>query len=58
MPIDAAFGHTRAKVSAGIAELFVHGTTIEELLHMADMALYRAKNEGRNQVQVAEQPRN
>ena len=49
---------TGLSFSAGIAELFVHGTTIEELLHMADMALYRAKNEGRNQVQVAEQPRN
>jgi diguanylate cyclase (GGDEF)-like protein len=42
--------------SAGIAQLFVHGTTAEELLLMADSALYRAKNEGRARVLVSEQP--
>lgn len=42
--------------SAGIAQLFVHGTTVGELLLMADSALYRAKNEGRNRVLISEQP--
>jgi diguanylate cyclase (GGDEF)-like protein len=42
--------------SAGIAQLFVHGTTAEELLLMADSALCRAKNESRSRVLVPEQP--
>jgi two-component system, cell cycle response regulator len=42
--------------SGGIAQLFVHGTSAEELLLMADSALYRAKNEGRSRVLISEQP--
>jgi PleD family two-component response regulator len=42
--------------SAGIAQLFVHGTSAEELLLMVDSALYRAKNEGRNRALISEQP--
>src|SRR5438270_3781933 len=40
-------------VSVGVATLGEHGTTIKELLHAADLALYRAKVEGRDRVRVA-----
>ena len=44
----------RVTVSIGVAALASGGPTDpESLLHAADTALYRAKNEGRNQVQVA-----
>ncbi|HET7529869.1 MAG TPA: diguanylate cyclase [Mycobacteriales bacterium] len=42
-----------ATVSVGVATLGEHGTTIKELLHAADLALYRAKVEGRDRVRVA-----
>jgi diguanylate cyclase (GGDEF)-like protein len=41
-------------VSIGIASFPEHGSTIESLLTTADSALYRAKNEGRNQSVVAQ----
>ena len=40
-------------VSVGVATLGDHGNTIKELLHAADLALYRAKVEGRDRVRVA-----
>jgi len=40
-------------VSAGIAIYPNHGTTVDELLQIADRALYQAKDEGRNKVMVA-----
>src|SRR4051812_39718357 len=40
-------------VSVGVATLGEHGNTIKELLHAADLALYRAKVEGRDRVRVA-----
>lgn len=43
-------------VSIGVAELPQHGTTAKELLESADVALYRAKREGRDRVEVAETP--
>src|SRR4051794_40039396 len=42
-----------ATVSVGVATLGEHGSTIKELLHAADLALYRAKVEGRDRVRVA-----
>jgi diguanylate cyclase (GGDEF)-like protein len=43
-----------ATVSVGLSLLGDHGATLEELLHAADIAVYRAKATGRNQVCVAE----
>lgn len=40
--------------SAGVAELAVHETT-PDVLHRADRALYRAKEEGRDRVELAEE---
>src|SRR5438270_47145 len=40
-------------VSVGVATLGEHGSTVKELLHAADLALYRAKVEGRDRVRVA-----
>ena len=40
-------------VSLGIALLPEHGSTPEDLLHAADVALYRAKQAGRNQAILA-----
>lgn len=40
-------------VSLGIALLPEHGATPEDLLHAADVALYRAKQAGRNQALMA-----
>lgn len=43
-------------VSIGVAELPRHGTSGKDLLAAADAALYRAKEQGRDQVIVAEAP--
>jgi diguanylate cyclase (GGDEF)-like protein len=40
-------------VSIGVATLTTHGTTLKQLIHAADLALYRAKVEGRDRVRVA-----
>jgi len=41
-------------ISIGIAGFPQHGGKVESLLATADSALYRAKNEGRNQLVVAQ----
>jgi diguanylate cyclase (GGDEF)-like protein len=46
-------GAIRATVSAGIAEA-QNGSTLDALVQAADLALYRAKLQGRNRVEVAE----
>jgi diguanylate cyclase (GGDEF)-like protein/PAS domain S-box-containing protein len=49
------FGETEIRTtgSFGVAMFPDHGQTREQLIAAADRALYRAKNNGRNQVQVA-----
>lgn len=41
-------------VSLGVASFPRHGSSADELVHRADLALYRAKARGRNQVHLAE----
>ncbi len=43
----------QATISLGVATFPAHGHTIEEVLNEADLALYAAKQAGRNQVKVA-----
>ncbi len=44
----------RITVSIGVSAFPGHGATVEELVRAADKALYRAKEEGRDRVVVAE----
>ena len=48
-------GHTAVPctVSIGIAQLSAQDGSIDELFHQADLALYSAKNKGRNRVEIA-----
>ncbi|WP_084469842.1 GGDEF domain-containing protein [Amycolatopsis benzoatilytica] len=45
---------TGRTASIGVALLGVNGTTLEQLLHAADAAVYTAKEGGRNQVRFAD----
>jgi diguanylate cyclase (GGDEF)-like protein len=47
-------GAVRATVSIGVAAAVEGGMDAEELLHQSDMAMYRAKAEGRNRVEIHE----
>jgi diguanylate cyclase (GGDEF)-like protein len=49
-----AFDHEPITVSIGVATLPVHAHSPAQLMQTADMALYRAKQDGRNCVRVAE----
>lgn len=45
------FGHTfRINISSGVCQADGHAPTLEQLVHEADQALYRAKHEGRDRV--------
>jgi diguanylate cyclase (GGDEF)-like protein len=53
-PLDDRCGDTlHLTVSIGVAELPRHAANGEELIRAADVALYQAKNEGRNRVAMA-----
>lgn len=56
IPADlaAGAGQERVTFSAGVAQFPVHAQKAEALVNAADVALYRAKNGGRNQVVMAE----
>jgi diguanylate cyclase (GGDEF)-like protein len=45
-------GLCRLTVSGGIASFPIHATTAEDLLHLADSALYRAKGAGKNNISL------
>ncbi len=49
----AGGGPIRASLSIGVAAFPEHGTTATELVHRADLAVYRAKLQGRNRVVAA-----
>jgi diguanylate cyclase (GGDEF)-like protein/PAS domain S-box-containing protein len=51
---DASQFHEGITLSAGVAIYPEHGRTIENVMRAADAALYRAKQEGRDRVVVAE----
>ena len=49
------FGQTfRFSISAGICQADAEAATLEQLVHRADQALYRAKHEGRDRVATAD----
>ncbi|HET8816716.1 MAG TPA: diguanylate cyclase [Pseudidiomarina sp.] len=53
--LDLYYGGTalgRVTISLGVASFPAHATKKEELLRLADNALYEAKNKGRNQVSI------
>ena len=52
--LAAGAGMERVTFSAGVAQFPVHAQKAETLVNAADVALYRAKNGGRNQVVVSE----
>lgn len=54
-PIQTVQGPVSVSVSIGVAELAEAGQTIDELIRLADAALYAAKHEGRNMVCVSSQ---
>jgi len=52
LSVAAGGAQISVTVSIGVAELGQHGHDLFELLAAADLALYRAKDAGRNQVQL------
>lgn len=55
-PIVVEEGNIQVTVSIGVVSTTAGKHTIDELIYFADMALYQAKNLGRNRYQVAELP--
>jgi len=55
--IEALYGNSsRVSVSIGIASFPHNGKTPDDLVRSADEALYRAKNIGKNRVEIAREP--
>lgn len=54
-PVDIDEKTMRIKFTAGVASFPAHGTSVEEVINYADVALYRAKTLGRDRVAVFEQ---
>lgn len=56
--ISATHGDVRLQstLSAGVAVFPLHGRNRDELITAADAALYRAKRDGRNRIDVAQEP--
>ena len=52
-PKDYQGEHGQVTVSIGIATFPEHGQNTQQLFNAADKAMYRAKEEGRNRVQIA-----
>ena len=50
--IQGEFGRVRVTASLGLATWPEHGDAMEDLLEHADQALYEAKKNGRNRVEV------
>ena len=48
--------HHQVSLSLGVAVFPDHGSTVEEIITAADMAMYQAKKEGRDRVRVANYP--
>jgi len=54
MPVPGPEGRFHMTASMGIAGVETGGDTLERAIHRADLALYRAKREGRNRVVIYE----
>jgi GGDEF domain-containing protein len=52
-PPPSASGEVSVTVSIGVAEPNARNSTVEEVVRLADKALYRAKEGGRNRVEMA-----
>jgi diguanylate cyclase (GGDEF)-like protein len=53
MVVPFGSSELRATISAGLAEYPTHGETSVRLLQLCDRALYRAKDLGRNRIEIA-----
>jgi len=53
--LDARGGHIGTTVSIGVASFPADGANLEMIMDKADKAMYRAKQQGRNQVVAADQ---